>query len=139
MFPIMLIYLLYKVLKLVQILGIVKVNQLILDPFQKSKVCFLMKGLIVIVKESRDLVEVNEELGGLVIVFHDQLFELNLGISDLVIWTEIDHEFFYELIIVIKPGRFLIRIICQVRLEVIESCSFQEGQSIGDFVRVGLE
>ena len=67
-------------------------NQLILDPFQKSEVCFLMKGLVVIVKESRDPVEVNEELGGLVIVFHDQLFKFNFGIGDLVVWTKIYHS-----------------------------------------------
>ena len=52
----------YKVLKVVHILGFVKVNQLVLDPFLKNKICFLKKGLIVVVKESRDLVEIDEEL-----------------------------------------------------------------------------
>ena len=66
-------------------------------------------------------------------------FMTNFSIGDMVVQTEIDHEFFYEFIIVIKPGRFLIQIIHQVGLEVIESHFFQEGQSVGDFVRVGLE
>ena len=116
---------------------LVKVNQLILYPFQISKICFLMKGLIIIVKERRDLVEVDEELGGLVIVFHDQLFKFNFGISNLVVQAKIDHEFFYKFVIVIKPGEFLVWVICQVRLKVIESHSIQEGESIVDFVRVG--
>ena len=42
-----------------------------------------MKSMIVVVKESRDLIEVDKELGGLVIVFHDQLFEFNFNISNL--------------------------------------------------------
>ena len=104
----MLIYFLHEVPKVVQILGLIKVNQLILDPFWKSQICFLMKGLIVIVKESGDLVEVNKELGGLMIVFHDQLFEFNFGIGNLVTQTKIGHKFFYEFAIVVKPGRFLV-------------------------------
>ena len=72
-------------------------NQLILDSLWKGEVCFLMEGLVVIVKESGNSVEVNQELGGLVIVFHDQLFEFNFSISNLVIQTEVNHEFFYEL------------------------------------------
>ena len=126
MFQMVLVYLLYEIPNVVQVLGFVKVNQLVLDPFQKSEICFPVKGLIVVVKESRDPVEVNEELGGLVIVFHDQLFKFNFGIGNLVVWAEIDHEFFYKFIIVVKPGGFLIQVIRQVRLEVIESCSFQE-------------
>ena len=78
------------------------------------------------------MIEVDEELGGLVIVFHDQLFKLNFGIGDLVIQTEVDHEFFYEFIIVFKPGGFLIWVIRQVGLKVIESCSFQEWQSVSN-------
>ena len=85
-----------------------------------------MEGLVVIVKESGNLVEVNEELGGLVIVFHDQLFEFNFGVSDLVVQTKVNHEFFYKFIIVVKPGRFLIWVIHQIRLKVIESRSLQE-------------
>ena len=114
-------------------------NKLILDPLWKSKICFPMKGLIVIVKESRDLLKIDEEHGGLVIVFHDQLFEFNFNISNLVIWTKINHKFFYKFIIVVKPGEFLIWNICQAKLEVIECHAFQERQSIGDFVRVRLE
>ena len=98
-----------------------------------------MKGLIVVVKESGDLVEIDEELGGLVIVFHDQLFEFNFGIGDLVIWAKIDHEFFYEFVIVIKPGGFLVQIVYLVRLKVIKSHSIQEGKSVVYFVRVGQE
>ena len=135
----MLINLLYEVSKVIQILGLIKIYQLVLDPLWKSERYFPMKGLIVIVKESRDPVEVDKELGGLVTVFHDQLFELNFGIGNLVVWTEMDHKFFYQFIIVVKPGGFLIQVICQVRLEVIESHSFQEGQSVGDFVRIGPE
>ena len=67
-----------------------------------------------------------EGLSGLVIVFHDQLFKFNFSIGDLVIWAEIDHEFFYEFIIVIKPGKFLVWVVCQVRLKVIEGHSVQE-------------
>ena len=78
------VYLLYEIPKVIQVPGFVKVNQLILDPFRKSKICFPVKGLIVVVKESGDPVEINEELGGLVIVFHDQLFKFNFGISNLV-------------------------------------------------------
>ena len=47
---------------------------------QKSEICFPMEGLVIIVKESGNLVEVNEELGGFVIVFHDQLFEFNFSV-----------------------------------------------------------
>ena len=125
-FPVTLIYLLYEIPKVVQILGLVEMNQLILDSLWKSEICFPMEHLVVIVKESGNPVEVYKELGGLVIVFHDQLFEFNFGIGDLVVQTEVNHEFFYEFIIVVKPGRFLIRVIRQVRLEVIESRSFQE-------------
>ena len=50
-------------------------------------------GLVIVVKESRNSVEVEEELGGLVIVFHDQLFEFNFGVGDLVVWTKVNHEF----------------------------------------------
>ena len=71
MFPMVLVYFLYEILKVAQIPGFVKVNQLVFDLLQKSKICFPVKGLIVVVKESRDPVEVDEELGGLVIVFHD--------------------------------------------------------------------
>ena len=85
-------------------------NQLVLDSLRKSEICFLMEGLVIIIKESGNLIEVYEELSGLVIVFHDQLFEFNFGIGDLVVWTEVDHEFFYKFIIVVKPGGFLIRI-----------------------------
>ena len=85
-----------------------------------------MEGLVIIIKESGNLIEVYKELSGLVIVFHDQLFKFNFSVGDLVIRTEVDHEFFYEFIIVVKPGGFLIRVIRQVRLEVIESRSFQE-------------
>ena len=109
------------------------------DSLQKIEVCFPMKGLVVIVKESGNSIEVYKELSGLVIVFHDQLFEFNFCVGDLVVWIEVNHEFFYEFIIVVKPGGFLIRVIRQVGLEVIESCSFQERQSVGDFVRVGPE
>ena len=98
-------------------------DQLILDSLRKSEICFPMECLVVIVKESRNPVEVDKELGGLVIVFHDQLFEFNFGVGDLVVWSEVNHEFFYEFIIVIKPGRFLIWVIRQVRLEVIQSRS----------------
>ena len=139
MFPMMLVYLLHKILKVMQISGFVKVNQLVLDPFQKSEMCFPVKGLIVVVKESGDLVKIDEELSGLVIVFHDQLFKFNFGVSNLIIQAEIDHEFFYEFIEVIKPGRFLVWVVCQVRLKVIKSCSIQEGKSIVDFVRVRPE
>ena len=83
-------------------------------------------GLGYIIKESGNSIEVYKELSGLVIVFHDQLFEFNFGIGDLVVRTEVNHKFFYELIIIVKPGGFLIRVIRQVRLEVIESRSFQE-------------
>ena len=100
----MLIYLLYEVLKVIQILGLIKMDQLILDSLWKREVCFLMERLVVRVKESRDPVEVDKELGGLVIVFHDQLFEFNFGVGNLVVRTEVDHEFFYEFIIVVKPG-----------------------------------
>ena len=100
-FPVTLIYLLYKVPKVVQILGLIEINQLILDPPQKREVCFLMKGLVVIVKENRNPVEVDEELGGLVVVFHNQLFNFNFIIGNLVIQTKVNHEFFYEFIIVI--------------------------------------
>ena len=120
------IYLLYEVPKVIQIQGPIEMNQLILDFLQKSKICFLMEGLVIIVMEGGNSVEVNKELGGLVNVFHDQLFEFYFSISDLVIWTKVNHEFFYEFIIVVKPGGFLIRVICQVRLEVIESRSLQE-------------
>ena len=72
---------LYKVPKVIQILKFVKVNQLILGPFRKSEICFLMEGLIAVVKESGDLVEIDEELAGSVIVFHDQLFEFNFSIG----------------------------------------------------------
>ena len=77
----MLIYLLYEIPKVVQVPGLIKMNQLILDSLQKSEVCFLMECLVVIVKESRNLVEVDKELGGLVIVFHDQLFKFNFGVG----------------------------------------------------------
>ena len=130
---------LYEILKVIYILGFVKVNQLVLDLFQKSKICFPVKGLIVVVKESRDLVEANEELGGHVIVFHDQLFKFNFGISDLVICAKIDHEFFYKFIIVVKPGGFLVWVVRQVRLKVIKSRSIQEGKSVVDLVRVRPE
>ena len=139
MFPVTLIYLLYKIPKVIQILGLIEMNQLILDSLWKSKICFPMECLVVIVKESRDPVEFNKELGGLVIVFHDQLFKFNFGISDLVVWAKIDHEFLHEFIIVVKPGRFLVWIVPQVGLKVDKSLSFQERQSIGDFVRVRLE
>ena len=84
MFPMALVYFLHGIPKVVQILGFVKVNQLVLNPFWRSKICFPMKGPIVVVKKSGDPVEINEELGGLVIVFHDQLFKFNFGISNLV-------------------------------------------------------
>ena len=103
-FPVMLIYLLYKVPKVVQILGLIRMNQLILDPLRKSEVCFPIKALVAIVKESGNWVEVDEEIGGLVIVFHDQLFEFNFGIGDLVVWTEVNHEFFYKFIIVVSQA-----------------------------------
>ena len=138
-FPMALVYLLYKITKVVQILGFVKVNQLVLDPFWESEICFPVKALIVVVKESGDPVEIDEELGGLVNFFHDQLFNFNFSISNLVIWAEIYYEFFYEFIIVIKPGRFLVQVVCQIRLEVIESCSIQEGKRVVDFVRVRPE
>ena len=112
MFPMMLIYFLHESLKVVYIPGFVEVNQLVLDPFQKGKVCFPMKSLIVVVKESGDLIEVHEELDRLVIVFHDQLFKFNFGTSNLVVWAKIDHEFFYEFIIVVKPGGFLVWVVC---------------------------
>ena len=73
------------------------------------------------------------------IVFHDQLFKFNFGISNLVVQAEIDHEFFYKFIIVVKPGRFLVRVVCQVWLEVIKSRSVQEGKSVVDLVRVRPE
>ena len=111
MFPVTLIYLLYEIPKVIQIPGLVKMNQLILDSLRKSKICFPVEGLVIIVKESGNSVEVDEELSGLVIVFHDQLFEFNFGVGDLVVWTKVNHEFFYEFIIVIKPGGFLIRVI----------------------------
>ena len=125
-FPVMLIYLLYKVPKVVQIPGLIEMNQLILDSLPKSKICFPVEGLVIIVKESRNSVEVDEEHSGLVIVFHDQLFEFNFSIGDLVVWTKVNHEFFYKFIIVVKPGGFLIWVIRQVRLEVIENRSLQE-------------
>ena len=138
-FPMALVYPLYGIPKVIQVPGFVKVNQLILDPFWKSKICFPVKGLIVVVKESGDPVEIDKELGGLVIVFHDKLFKFNFGIGDLVLWAEIDHEIFYEFIIVIKPGGFLVRVVRQVRLEVIKSRCIQEGKSIVDLVRVRPE
>ena len=98
-----------------------------------------MKGLVVIVKESGNPVEVNKELGCLVIVFHDQLFEFNFSIGDLVIQTKVNHEFFYKFIIVVKPVRFLVQIVCQVGFKVVKSHPFQERQSVGDFVRIGPE
>ena len=87
-FPITLIYFLYKVPKVVQIPGLIEMNQLILDSLWKSEICFLMKGLVVIVKESGNPVEVDKELGGLEIVFHDQLFNFNFGVGNLVIQTD---------------------------------------------------
>ena len=140
MFPMTLIYFLHKILKVIQIPGFVKENQQILHPFWKSKICFLMKGLVVVVKESRDLVEINKELSVLVIIFHDQLlFNFNFSISNLVIWAEIDHELFDKFIIVVKPGGFLVQVVHQVMLEVIKSHSIQEGKSLVDFIRVGPE
>ena len=81
-FPVTLIYLLYEIPKVVQIPGLIEMDQLILDSLQKSKICFLMEGLVIIVMESGNSVEVDKELGGLVIVFHDQLFESNFSVSD---------------------------------------------------------
>ena len=122
----MLIYLLYEISKVIQIPGLVEMNQLILDSLRKSKICFPMEGLVIIIKESGNSIEVSKELSGLVIVFHDQFFEFNFSVGDLVIQTKVNHEFFYKFIIIVKPGGFLIRVIRQVRLEVIESRSFQE-------------
>ena len=53
-FPMTLIYFLHEIPKVIQILGFVEVNQLILDPFWKGEVGFPMKDLIVVVKESRE-------------------------------------------------------------------------------------
>ena len=79
----------YEILKVIQVPGLIEMNQLILDSLRKSEICFPMEGLVIIVKESRNLVEVDEELGGFVIVFHDQLFEFNFSIGDLVVRTEV--------------------------------------------------
>ena len=80
-FPVTLIYFLYEIPKIVQVQGLIEINQLILDSLRKSKICFPMECLVIIVKESGNLVEVDEELGGFVIVFHDQLFEFNFGMQ----------------------------------------------------------
>ena len=88
----MLIYLLLESLKFTQILGFVEIYQLILDPLQMCKIGFSKRGLVVVVKKSGDPIEFNIELGDVVIVFHDQLFKFNFGISDCVIWTKFDHE-----------------------------------------------
>ena len=122
----MLIYFLYEIPKVVQIPGLVKMNLFVLDSLRKSKIHFPMEGLVIIIKESGNSIEVYKELSGLVIVFHDQLFEFNFGVGDLVVQTEVNHEFFYEFIIVVKPGGLLIQVIHQVRLKVIESHSFQK-------------
>ena len=66
-FPVTLIYFLYEVPKVVQIPGLIEMDQLVLDSLWKGKICFPMEGLVVIVKESGNPVEVNEELGDLVI------------------------------------------------------------------------
>ena len=103
-FPIMLIYLLYEILKVVQIPGLIEMDQLVLDSLWKREVCFPVEGLVIIVKEGGNSVEVDEELSGLVIVFHDQLFKFNFSIGDLVVRSEVNHEFFYEFTIVVNVG-----------------------------------
>ena len=58
----MLIYLLYEVPKVIQILGLVEMNQLILNSLRKSEIRFLMEGLVIIIKESRNLIEATKNL-----------------------------------------------------------------------------
>ena len=62
----------------------------ILDPLRESEVCSSVESFVVILKKRGQSVEINEKLGSLVIVLHDELFQLYLSIGYHVLWTEVD-------------------------------------------------
>ena len=46
----------------------------VLDPLWESKVCSSVEGFVIVLKKQGKSVEINEKLGSLVIVLHDELF-----------------------------------------------------------------
>ena len=46
----------------------------ILDPLQESKLCSSVEGFVVVLKKQGELVEINEKVGSLVVVLHNELF-----------------------------------------------------------------
>jgi len=70
----MLVDFLNEVLESIKQARFVEMYHFILDPLRESEVCSLVEGFIIVLKKGGESVEINEKLGSLVIVLHDELF-----------------------------------------------------------------
>ena len=82
-----------------------------------------------------DLVELNHVLSDMLTIFHGQVVELVLRISNRVVWTKVRLELQDELLIIFHPEWMEVRVVHEekVRFEPLQGNTFEVGLHKGDF------
>ena len=110
----------------------------ILDATGKSVVELTAEGGIAPIDFGGKLLKVDNVFSNFLIIMHFESFELIFHIGFDIERSEVGLEFGDEFVVVVGPGRVGVRA-HERRFEVVECCSFEEGQCIVDLVRVKLK
>ena len=110
----------------------------ILDATGKSVVELTVEGGIAPIDFGGKLLKTDNVFSNFLIIMHFESFELIFRISFNIERSEIGSEFGDEFVVVVGPGGVGMRV-HERRFEVVECCSFKEGECIVDLVRVELK
>ena len=105
-FPITAVNLQGEVSKFSEAFVLREMEEVVLDTFGQALVDDVPECCIVPLSSGRSLGELDEILGSSVVFFHNNFFQFNLSLGNVVERTEVHFEFVVEAVPICKPYRF---------------------------------